>query len=505
MEKTYILRCKNISKNFSGIHALTNVDFEIKKGEVLGLVGENGAGKSTLIKVIAGVHKPDNGKIELFGEEFHPQNTHHVINKGVITIHQELSVIPNLDVVNNIFLNMEYHKFGVLDFVDKKGMAKDSKRILKELGIDIPLNILLEDLPISSQQMVEIGRAINRNAKVLLMDEPTSSLSQPEVKKLFSIVRKLRDDGVSVVFVSHRLEEVLEITDRIIVLRDGRRVGELQTKDTNQDEICQMMVGRDFIRFPKEDTIISDVILEVKDLSGTNFVKDISFQLRKGEILGLAGLVGAGRTELANLLFGVDKRESGQILIDNKSVMIANPSDAVNLGISYIPEDRKTHGLLMNMDIKDNATIASLSELVGILDKIDRKKQVEITKEYIKKMSIVASSPYVNISTLSGGNQQKVVIAKWLMTEPRILIMDEPTRGIDVGAKSEVHALISHLATQGMAILLISSELPEILGMSDRVLIMCQGRITGKFNIDSVTEEIIMTCATKFRTSSHPI
>ncbi|MHA1453539.1 MAG: sugar ABC transporter ATP-binding protein, partial [Promethearchaeota archaeon] len=344
MKKTYILRCKNISKNFSGIHALTNVDFEIKKGEVLGLVGENGAGKSTLIKVIAGVHKPDNGKIELFGEEFHPQNTHHVINKGVITIHQELSVIPNLDVVNNIFLNMEYHKFGVLDFVDKKGMAKDSKRILKELGIDIPLNILLEDLPISSQQMVEIGRAINRNAKVLLMDEPTSSLSQPEVKKLFSIVRKLRDDGVSVVFVSHRLEEVLEITDRIIVLRDGRRVGELQTKDTNQDEI-----------------FISDVILEVKDLSGTNFVKDISFQLRKGEILGLAGLVGAGRTELANLLFGVDKRESGQILIDNKSVMIANPSDAVNLGISYIPEDRKTHGLLMNMDIKDNATIASLS------------------------------------------------------------------------------------------------------------------------------------------------
>ena len=501
MDKNYLLEVTEISKHFGGINALSNVNFEVKRGEVVGLVGENGAGKSTLIKIISGVHSKDSGQMIFDGKEINPQNPQEVKKLGIITIHQELSVIPCLSVANNIFLNREPHILGFLDFIDKKKMNKETIEILSDLGINIPINSLLRDLPIASQQMVEIGRAVNCNAQVLLMDEPTSSLSKTEVETLFTIINRLKNKGVSIVFISHRLEEVLEISDRIIVMRDGIRVGELKTKDATQSKICQMMVGRDFIRFPKEENPIGSVIFEAKNLSGVNFIKDISFKIKKGEILGLAGLVGAGRTELARIIFGADKRESGQIFIDDTQVRIKSPNDAVRFGISYIPEDRKVHGLLMNMDVKDNATITILNRLVNIFDKLNRKEQINLTKEYIKKISIVASSPFVKVNTLSGGNQQKVVISKWLMTKPKLLIMDEPTRGIDVGAKSEIHSIISHLAKEGMAILLISSELPEIIGMSDRILVMCQGRITGEFEKKDLSEESIMECATKFITS----
>jgi len=493
-----VLECLQISKRFGAIKALENVKFEVKKGEVLALVGENGAGKSTLIKVIAGVHSKDSGQLIFNGSEFNPGNPQQVIDMGIITIHQELSVIPNLSVVNNIFLNREHHTLGVLDFLDKKRMEEETKVILQDLEIDIPINSYIRDLPIASQQMVEIGRAINRKAKIILMDEPTSSLSQIEVEKLFMIIRRLRNNGVSVVFISHRLEEVLKISERIIVMRDGHRVGELDSKEATQDKICQMMVGRDFIQYPDHKRKIGDTVLEVRNICGSRFIKNISFEVKKGEILGLSGLIGAGRTELARMIFGADKRSGGEILINNKIVNIKSPKNAVSMGISYIPEDRKEHGLLMNLDVKDNGTIAILRKLVGVFDWLDRKKQISLMVDYIKKIPIAASSPFVKVNTLSGGNQQKVVISKWLMTEPKILIMDEPTRGIDVGAKSEVHSIISKLAGEGMAILLISSEMPEIIGMCDRVLVMCQGRITGEFGKNQLDEESIMNCAIKF-------
>lgn len=493
-----VLECLQISKRFGAIKALENVKFEVKKGEVLALVGENGAGKSTLIKVIAGVHSKDSGQLIFNGSEFNPGNPQQVIDMGIITIHQELSVIPNLSVVNNIFLNREHHTLGVLDFLDKKRMEEETKVILQDLEIDIPINSYIRDLPIASQQMVEIGRAINRKAKIILMDEPTSSLSQIEVEKLFMIIRRLRNNGVSVVFISHRLEEVLKISERIIVMRDGHRVGELDSKEATQDKICQMMVGRDFIQYPDHKRKIGDTVLEVRNICGSRFIKNISFEVKKGEILGLSGLIGAGRTELARMIFGADKRSGGEILINNKIVNIKSPKNAVSMGIGYIPEDRKEHGLLMNLDVKDNGTIAILRKLVGVFDRLDRKKQISLMVDYIKKIPIAASSPFVKVNTLSGGNQQKVVISKWLMTEPKILIMDEPTRGIDVGAKSEVHSIISKLAGEGMAILLISSEMPEIIGMCDRVLVMCQGRITGEFGKNQLDEESIMNCAIKF-------
>lgn len=493
-----VLECLQISKRFGAIKALENVKFEVKKGEVLALVGENGAGKSTLIKVIAGVHSKDSGQLIFNGSEFNPGNPQQVIDMGIITIHQELSVIPNLSVVNNIFLNREHHTLGVLDFLDKKRMEEETKVILQDLEIDIPINSYIRDLPIASQQMVEIGRAINRKAKIILMDEPTSSLSQIEVEKLFMIIRRLRNNGVSVVFISHRLEEVLKISERIIVMRDGHRVGELDSKEATQDKICQMMVGRDFIQYPDHKRKIGDTVLEVRNICGSRFINNISFEVKKGEILGLSGLIGAGRTELARMIFGADKRSGGEILINNKIVNIKSPKNAVSMGIGYIPEDRKEHGLLMNLDVKDNGTIAILRKLVGVFDRLDRKKQISLMVDYIKKIPIAASSPFVKVNTLSGGNQQKVVISKWLMTEPKILIMDEPTRGIDVGAKSEVHSIISKLAGEGMAILLISSEMPEIIGMCDRVLVMCQGRITGEFGKNQLDEESIMNCAIKF-------
>lgn len=498
MNRQPLLRMVNISKHFPGVQALDNVDFEVYPGEVVGLLGENGAGKSTLIKILSGVYSKDQGSIYFRGENVDPKNPQVSQSLGISTIYQELALVPQLSVAENLFLNREPRRVSALGMVDFKKMEADAQHILGDLGVDIPPNKLVKDLTIAAQQMVEITKAVSRNAHLILMDEPTSALSNKEVKAIFEIMSRLKEKGAAVVFISHRLEEVLKVVDRVIVMRDGQRVGELSIQEATEEKIIRLMVGREVELFPKVESEIGEPVLEVRGLSGNNLVQDVSLTVRKGEIVGLAGLVGAGRTDVARLIFGADRRTSGTILIDNKPVQIKNPSDALENGIGWVPEDRKQQGLVLSMDVKENASMAILQRLSNLLGMINFEQQNAIVTSYVRKLDIATSSLDKPINELSGGNQQKVVLAKWLSTEPKVLIMDEPTRGIDVGAKAEVHALISQLAKEGMGILMISSEMPEIMGMSDRVIVMCQGRVTGEFETSDFDQEEIMTCATKF-------
>jgi ribose transport system ATP-binding protein len=417
---------------------------------------------------------------------------------GIVTIYQELALIPHLSVSENIFLNREPRRVPVLGLVDFRKMRRQGEAIMSDLGVSLPGNRLVKDLTVASQQMVEIAKAISRNTNLLLMDEPTSALSSKEVEALFTLMRRLTQKGVSVVFVSHRLEEVLRVADRIIVMRDGRRAGTLSAAEASEGKIIQMMVGREVGLFPKEEAAIGEPVLEVRDLSGENGVRNVSFTVHKGEIVGLAGLIGAGRTEVVRLICGADHRRSGVIWIDGKEAEILSPADAVTHGIGWVPEDRKQHGLILSMDVKENTTLAILKRISNRLGKVSLKNEKKISKHYVEALSIATPDLSKTVKYLSGGNQQKVVLAKWLSTQPKILIMDEPTRGIDVGAKAEFHALMSQLAQQGIGILMISSEMPEIMGMSDRVIVMCQGRITGEFQRGQVSQVEIMTCATKF-------
>lgn len=499
-----LLRMVNISKHFPGVQALDNVDFEVYPGEVVGLLGENGAGKSTLIKILSGVYSKDQGSIYFRGENVDLKNPQTSQSLGISTIYQELALVPQLSVAENLFLNREPRNIPALGMVDFKKMEADARTILGDLGVDIHPNKLVKDLTVAAQQMVEITKAVSRNAHLILMDEPTSALSNKEVKAIFEIMNRLREKKVSVVFISHRLEEVLKIADRVIVMRDGQRMGELSIQDATLEKIIRLMVGREVGLFPKMESEIKEPVLEVRGLSGNNLVKDVSLTVRKGEIVGLAGLVGAGRTDVARLIFGADRRTSGEILIDNEPVQIKNPSDAVNNGIGWVPEDRKQQGLVLNMAIKENASMAIMQRISNLFGMISLRKQNNIVENYVKKLNVATTSVDKQVNELSGGNQQKVVLAKWLATKPKVLIMDEPTRGIDVGAKAEVHALISQLAKEGMGILMISSEMPEIMGMSDRVIVMCQGRITGEFDAANFDQEEIMTCATKFLVFDSP-
>jgi ABC-type sugar transport system ATPase subunit len=377
-------------------------------------------------------------------------------------------------------------------------MRQQAETIMTDLGVHISGDRLVKDLTLASQQMVEIAKAISRNANLLLMDEPTSALSGKEVEFLLDLMRRLKQRGVSVVFVSHRLEEVLRVVDRIIVMRDGRRVGSLPVADASESKLIHLMVGREVGLFPKADAQIGEPVLEVRNLSGPNGVRNVSFTVHKGEIVGLAGLIGAGRTELVRLICGADRRSAGDILIDGQQVHIANPADAVAQGIGWVPEDRKQHGLVLGMDIKQNTTLAILRRISNRFGGVRLRREREIAAHYRNALSIATSDLSKTVKYLSGGNQQKVVLAKWLSTEPKILIMDEPTRGIDIGAKAEFHALMSRLAQQGIGILMISSEMPEILGMSDRVIVMCQGRVTGEFKRGQFSQVDIMTHATQF-------
>ena len=497
METQPLLRMEKISKHFPGVQALDNVDFEVYPGEILGFVGENGAGKSTLVKILSGVYSKDHGTIWLNGNVVEPNSPQDAQHLGISTIYQELALVPHLSVAENIFLNREPRRVAAIGMVDFRLMIQQSEEIMHDLGADLPGNKKLRELTVAAQQMVEIAKAVSRNASLILMDEPTSALSSKEVDALFALVRRLKEKGVSVVFISHRLEEILQVVDRIVVMRDGRRVGSLPIAEATEEKIIRLMVGREVGLFPKEDTKIDGPALEVRNLSG-DIVRDVSLTVRKGEIVGLAGLVGAGRTDLARLICGIDRVISGQVLIDGKKVKISSPADAVHNGIGWVPEDRKQHGLVLGMNVKQNTTMAILRRISNWLGAVRVKRETDTTMHYVKALSIATPSLSQTVRNLSGGNQQKVVLAKWLSTEPKVLIMDEPTRCIDVGAKAEVHALMSRLAGQGIGILMISSEMPEIIGMSDLVIVMCQGRVTGEFERGKMTQEEIMTCATKF-------
>jgi len=500
MDVEPLLRMEGISKSFPGVQALDNVDFEVYPGEILGFVGENGAGKSTLVKIISGVYSKDRGTMYFKGQpvEIHsPQEAQRI---GISTIHQELALVPHLSVSENVFLNREEIKVRTIGMVDFKTMNQKAEETLKSLGVDISGKRLVKELTVAAQQMVEVAKALSMNASLIVMDEPTSSLSSKEVEALFDAMRRLKKRGVSVVFISHRLEEVLRVVDRVIVMRDGHRVGTLPIAEATEEKLIRLMVGREVGLFPKERAEIGQPVLEVRGISGDNGVRNVSFAVHKGEILGIAGLMGAGRTEVARLICGADRLTEGTVFIEGRKVKIHTPADAVRHGIGWIPEDRKQHGLVLGMTVRDNITMAILRRISGLLGAVSQRKENDIAKHYVDALSVITPSLTQTVRNLSGGNQQKVVLAKWLSTEPKVLIMDEPTRGIDVGAKAEVHALMSRLAQQGIAIIMISSEMPEIIGMSDRVIVMCQGRVTGEFKRDEFDQEQIMTCATQFLT-----
>lgn len=498
MEKHPLLQMEHLSKSFPGVQALDEVGFEVYPGEILGFLGENGAGKSTLIKILAGVHRKDAGVIRLNGQVVDPRTPHHAQSLGISTIHQELALVPYLTVAENIFLNREPRR--ALGLVDFRRMNQAAEAVLRDLGAEIPGRKPVRQLHVAAQQMVEIAKAVSHHARLILMDEPTSALSSKEVDALFALMRRLKEKGVAVVFVSHRLEEVRQIVDRIIIMRDGRRVGTLPVAEASEEKIIRLMVGRDVGLFPKETAEIGEPVLEVRNLTGANGVENVSLTVRKGEIVGLAGLIGAGRTDLVRLICGADSPQTGDILIDGQPVKINSPADAVRRGIGWVPEDRKLHGLVLGMDVQENTTLAILHRISNLLGAIRKREAQRISAHYVDALSIVTAGLTQKVRNLSGGNQQKVVLAKWLSTEPKLLIMDEPTRGIDIGAKAEVHALMSRLAQQGMGILMISSEMPEIIGMSDRVIVMCQGRVTGEFERGKLNQEDIMTVATQFLT-----
>jgi ribose transport system ATP-binding protein len=495
-----LLKMEKISKSFPGVLALDEVDLEVYKGEVLALVGENGAGKTTLMEILnphpapTGFYKQDSGRIFLKGKEIHPKNPGDARSMGISFIHQHFNLAPNLTVAENIFLGREPTRFSVLKIVNKDLMRRKTSEILNALGVDMSPDVLVDNLGVAQRQSVEIAKALSYDSSLIIMDEPTSVLDRDETGRLFDIVRKLKSRSISIIFITHRLEEVFDIADRIVVLRDGKRIGELKAKEANIDTVVKMMVGRELITFPKQPVSIGEVILEVKGLSRGDNVRDISFKLRKGEILGIAGMVGAGRTEMARTLFGIDKKDSGQIFIDSRKIKIGSPEDALKAGLGLVPEDRQLQGLILLMAVRENITLSSLRS-ISRWGMISKSKEREVSHYYVEKLNIQTPDIDSPVKGLSGGNQQKVVLAKWLALNPKVLILDEPTRGIDVGTKMDVHVLISEIAQQGIGIILVSSEMPEILGMSDRIIVMADGRITGEFTREEADQEKIMSCA----------
>ncbi|MCD6551908.1 sugar ABC transporter ATP-binding protein [Thermotoga sp.] len=493
-----ILKAKGVVKRFPGVLAVDNVDFEVHENEIVSLIGENGAGKSTLIKILTGVLKPDSGEILINGERVIYHSPVDAFRKGVSVIHQELNLCDNMTVVENIFLAYEAvrgKKRNLSSRVDEEFMYEKSKELLDLIGAKFPPGALVRELTTAQRQMVEICKALVKEPRIIFMDEPTSSLTVEEAERLFEIIEMLKRRGISVVFVSHRLDEVMRISDRIVVMRDGKRVGELKKGKFDVDTIIKLMVGREVEFFPHGMEIVpGEVALEVKDLKWKDKVKNVSFKVRKGEVLGFAGLVGAGRTETMLLIFGVNKKEAGKIFVNGKEVEIENPEDAIKLGIGLIPEDRKLQGLVLKMTVKDNIVLPLLKNISKWGLVLDEKKEDGMAEEYVKRLSIKTPSIYQITENLSGGNQQKVVLAKWLATNADILIFDEPTRGIDVGAKAEIHRIIRELATQGKAVIMISSELPEILNLSDRIVVMWEGEITAVLDNKEkkVTQEEIM-------------
>lgn len=493
MNQEILIEIRNIYKSFPGVQALSDVNITVYKGEILAIVGENGAGKSTLMKILAGIYQKDSGKIIFKGKEINPQTPHEAQSLGISMIHQEFNLAPNLDIATNIFLGKEPKKGKIIKIFDYKKAFYESQKLLEILGLDIPPDTLVRDLTVAQQQIVEIAKALALKSEMIIMDEPTSALAGKEVEKLFEIARNLKNQGVSIIFITHRLEEVFQIAERIIVLRDGKKVGELPADKERYNEVIRLMVGRDIRVIPKPETEKGDIVLEVKNLS-SNKIHNISFYLRKGEVLGIAGLVGAGRTEIVRAIFGADPKTTGEVYLEGKKVDIRTPKDAVKLGIGLVPEDRKLQGLILNMAVYENISLASLPFIFPNYI-IKAEKEYKLANHFVERLKIRTPSIFQKVLNLSGGNQQKVVLSKWLALNPKVLILDEPTRGIDVGAKAEIHSLIGELAKQGIGIILISSELPEILALSDRVLIISKGRITAELPKEHISQETIMEYA----------
>ena len=491
-----ILTMKGIDKSFPGVHALDHVDLEIRKGEVLALMGENGAGKSTLMKVLTGIYKKDEGTITYEGKEVEFENPRAAQAAGIVIVHQELNMMNHLTVAQNIFIGREIMKGNLID--DAK-MNEEAKKLFAKLNIEIDPTEKMGNLTVGKQQMCEIAKAISHDAKVIIFDEPSAALTESEIEELFKIIRDLKEKGVGMVYISHRMDEIKVITDRVTVMRDGTYVGTIITKESTKDDIINMMVGRVIYEDPKAASNVkpdAPVVLKVEHLNAGKMVRDVSFELRKGEILGFSGLMGAGRTETARALFGADKKDSGEIYINGKKVEINSPEDAVKCGIGYLSEDRKRYGCVVGKTVAENTTMASLENFMSGLF-INKKKEEESAWEYVKALKTKTPTVDTEVVNLSGGNQQKVVIAKWLVRDCEILIFDEPTRGIDVGAKSEIYTLMNELVAQGKSIIMISSEMTEVLRMSDRVIVMCEGRKTGEIDISEATQENIMHLATQ--------
>ena len=491
-----ILQMKDIDKSFPGVHALDHVSLEVRRGEVHALMGENGAGKSTLMKVLTGIYKKDSGTITYKGKDTEFHNTREAQDNGVVIVHQELNMVGDLTVAQNIFIGREPRKGFRID--DKK-MIEDSKVLFDRLHIDIDPTEKMSELTVGKQQMCEIAKAISHNAELIIFDEPSAALTEKEIEDLFVIIRDLRAQDMGIIYISHRMDEIKVITDRVTVMRDGGYVGTLVTADCTKEDIINMMVGRVIYEKPKEKSHVPDdapVVLKVEHLNAGKMVQDVSFELRKGEILGFSGLMGAGRTETARAIFGADAKQSGDIYVNGEKVEINSPEDAVKHGIGYLSEDRRRFGIVVGKSIIENSTMATLEDYMSGLF-INKKKEKEITEQYIKELDTKTPSSDQLVVNLSGGNQQKVVIAKWLVRNSDILIFDEPTRGIDVGAKNEIYKLMNKLASEGKSIIMISSEMTEILRMSDRIVVMCEGKKTGEVKIEEATQELIMDKATR--------
>lgn len=488
------IEMRGIDKSFGSNQVLKQAGFTLESGEVHALMGENGAGKSTLMKILTGVYTKDAGTVLVDGKEVNYKNPQEAEKAGIVFIYQELNVMFDLTVEENLFMGKEIHgKFGICD---KKAMQKKAQEALNTLGVNISPKTVMSELSVGQQQMVEICKALMADAKVIIMDEPTAALTQSETVALFKVIESLRKKGVSMVYISHRMEEIFELCDRITVLRDGSYIGVKNIPKTNMNEIVKMMIGREIgERYPSRDVKVGKEVLKVKGLTRKGTFHDVSFSVRAGEVLGVSGLMGAGRTEIMQAIFGNLSYESGTIEIDGKEVKISNPRQAMEHGIGFITEDRKTEGLMLDKSIRENISLCNLGRISKSFV-VSKEAEKDMVEEAIKELHIKCFGPFHECNNLSGGNQQKVVLAKWILTNPKILILDEPTRGVDIGAKKEIYSIINKLAAQGVAIIMVSSELPEVLGMSDNIMVVREGEVRGIISYEEANQERVMTLAT---------